>query len=102
MVNVPRNHHLTSGAPERSCSYSLQERLNATVPRDLLHGDLLGSTLGRRLILVTHGGPIRVAGAYLAGRGAAEMTWTIVSNGSIVAVSPTQTARRRSQPMMRS
>jgi broad specificity phosphatase PhoE len=63
---------------------------------------LLGSTPGRRLILVTHGGPIRVAGAYLAGLGPAEMTWTTVPNGSIVTVSPAQTARRRSQPMMRS
>jgi broad specificity phosphatase PhoE len=71
--------------------------------RDLLHGDLLlGSTPGRRLILVTHGGPIRVAGAYLAGLGPAEMTWTTVPNGSIVAVSPAQTDRRPSQPAMRS
>jgi broad specificity phosphatase PhoE len=70
--------------------------------RDLPHGDLLGSTPGRRLILVTHGGPIGVAGAYLAGLGAVEMTWTTVPDGSIVAVSPAQTARCRSQPMMRS
>jgi broad specificity phosphatase PhoE len=67
--------------------------------RDLLRGDLLGST-PPRLILVTHGGPIRVAGACLAGLGAAEMTWTTVPNGSLVAVSPARTSRRRSQPMM--
>jgi broad specificity phosphatase PhoE len=70
--------------------------------RDLLHGDLLGSPASRRLILVTHGGPIRVAGAYLAGLGPAEMTWTTVPNGSIVAVWPAQTDRRPSQPTMRS
>ena len=33
----PRNHHLTSGVPERSCSDSLQERLNATVPARRCH-----------------------------------------------------------------
>jgi hypothetical protein len=42
---------------------------------DRLGGDRLGSSPGRRLILVTHGGPIRVAQAYLAGLGAGEMAW---------------------------
>jgi probable phosphoglycerate mutase len=51
-----------------------------------LLSELLGGSPGRRIILVTHGGPIRVACAYRAGLGAGEMTWPAVPNGSIVAV----------------
>jgi broad specificity phosphatase PhoE len=67
-----------------------------------LLSELLSSSPGRRLILVTHGGPIRVARAYLAGLGAAEMTWPTVPNGSIVVMTSAETARRASQPMLSS
>ncbi len=56
----------------------------------------------RRLILVTHGGPVRVARAYLAGLGPADMTWFTIPNGSIVAVSPAQQGRRPSPSPARS
>jgi probable phosphoglycerate mutase len=52
-----------------------------------LLSELLSSSPGRRIILVTHGGPIRVALAYRAGLGVGEMTWPAVPNGSVVAVS---------------
>jgi probable phosphoglycerate mutase len=55
-----------------------------------LLSELLSSSAGRRIILVTHGGPIRVARAYRAGLGVGEMTWPAVPNGSIVAVSCTE------------
>ena len=55
-----------------------------------LLSELLSSSPGGRLILVTHGGPIRVARAYRAGRGIGEMTWPAVPNGSVVAVSATE------------
>lgn len=64
--------------------------------------ELLGSSPGRRLILVTHGGPVRVARAYLAGLGPAEMTWPTVPNGSIVVVSPAETVQRPSPSTTRS
>jgi 2,3-bisphosphoglycerate-dependent phosphoglycerate mutase len=67
-----------------------------------LLSDLLSSSPGRRLILVTHGGPIRVARAYLAGLGAAEMTWPTVPNGSIVVMTSAGTARRPSQSTLSS
>jgi probable phosphoglycerate mutase len=65
-----------------------------------LLSELLSSSPGRRLILVTHGGPIRVARAYLAGLGAGEMTWPTVPNGSIVVMTSAETARRPGQSMM--
>jgi broad specificity phosphatase PhoE len=52
-----------------------------------LLSELLSSSPGRRIILVTHGGPIRVALGYRAGLGVGEMTWPVVPNGSVVAVS---------------
>jgi broad specificity phosphatase PhoE len=52
-----------------------------------LLSELLSSSPGRRIILVTHGGPIRVALGYRAGLGVGEMTWPAVPNGSVVAVS---------------
>ena len=58
-----------------------------------LLSELLGSSPGRSLILVTHGGPIRVARAYLAGLGVAEMTWPNVPNGSIVVMTSAGTAQ---------
>ena len=51
-----------------------------------LLSELLSSSPDRRIILVTHGGPIRVACAYRAGLGVGEMTWPAVPNGSIVEV----------------
>lgn len=70
--------------------------------RELLDGELLdrklpGGSPGRRLILVTHGGPVRVARAYLAGLGAGEMAWPTVPNGSILAVSAAEMAPSRGQ-----
>jgi probable phosphoglycerate mutase len=67
-----------------------------------LLSELVSTSPGRRIILVTHGGPIRVARAYLAGVGAGEMTWPNVPNGSIVVMTLAETARRPSQPMMSS
>jgi 2,3-bisphosphoglycerate-dependent phosphoglycerate mutase len=52
-----------------------------------LLSELLSTSPGRRIILVTHGGPIRVAHAYRVGVGVGEMTWPAVPNGSIMAVS---------------
>jgi broad specificity phosphatase PhoE len=65
-------------------------------------GELLSSSPGRRIIVVTHGGPIRVARAYRAGLGVEEMTWSAVPNGSIVAVPSAEVARSPSQPTMSS
>lgn len=65
-----------------------------------LLSDLLSGSPGGRLILVTHGGPIRVARAYLAGLGAAEMPWPTVPNGSIVVMTSAGTARRPSEPTL--
>jgi len=67
-----------------------------------LLSDLLSSPPGRRIILVTHGGPIRVARAYLAGLSAAEMTWPTVPNGSIVVMTSAGTARRPSESTLSS
>jgi alpha-ribazole phosphatase len=67
-----------------------------------LLGELLSSSPGRRIIVVTHGGPIRVARAYRAGLGVKEMTWSAVPNGSIVTVPSAEVARSPSQPTMSS
>jgi broad specificity phosphatase PhoE len=62
-----------------------------------LLSELLSSSPGRRIILVTHGGPIRVALAYRAGLGVGEMTWPAVPNGSVVAVSSAEAGLARPQ-----
>jgi 2,3-bisphosphoglycerate-dependent phosphoglycerate mutase len=67
-----------------------------------LLSDLLSCSPGGRLILVTHGGPIRVARAYLAGLSAAEMPWPTVPNGSIVVMTSAGTPRRPSESTLSS
>ena len=88
------------GESVRQLYYRVTGLLADLLHADLLHGDLLASSPGRRLILVTHGGPVRVARAYLAGLGPAEMTWATVPNGSIVVMTSAETVRRPRQPMM--
>ena len=60
-----------------------------------LLGELAASVPDGRIVLVTHGGPVRVARAYLAGLGAAEMPWPPVLNGSVLEVDCAEVARRR-------
>jgi len=60
-----------------------------------LLGELAASDTGGRIVLVTHGGPVRVARAYLAGLDAAEMPWPPVLNGSVLEVACADLLRRR-------
>lgn len=53
-----------------------------------LLGDLLSTRPARRVVLVTHGGPVRIARACLAGHGAGEMRWPPVLNGSVLEIGP--------------
>jgi 2,3-bisphosphoglycerate-dependent phosphoglycerate mutase len=61
---------------------------------DLL-GELAASVPDGRIVLVTHGGPVRVARAYLAGLGPAAMGWPPVLNGSVLEVACADLTGRR-------
>lgn len=58
-----------------------------------LLGELLASTPDGRIVLVTHGGVVRVAGARLAGLGPAGMPWPAVLNGSVLEIPFPESAR---------
>jgi 2,3-bisphosphoglycerate-dependent phosphoglycerate mutase len=65
-----------------------------------LLGELLTDGPDRRIVLVTHGGPVRVARAYLAGLGAGKMPWPPVLNGSVLEIGPEDvTPRDRTGPL---
>jgi broad specificity phosphatase PhoE len=51
-----------------------------------LLGALLAEPGERRLVLVTHGGPVRVTQAWLAGLGPAQMPWPQVLNCAVLPV----------------
>lgn len=60
-----------------------------------LLAELAASLPDGRIVLVTHGGPVRVARAYLAGLSAAAMSWPPVLNGSVLEVACADLTPRR-------
>jgi probable phosphoglycerate mutase len=55
--------------------------------------DLLASTPDSRIVLVTHGGVVRVIQALVAGLGPAGMPWPPVGNGSVLEIPVPESAR---------
>ena len=60
-----------------------------------LLGELAACAPDGRIVLVTHGGPVRVALAYRAGLGAAAMPWPPILNGSVLDLACADVTRRR-------
>jgi probable phosphoglycerate mutase len=53
---------------------------------------LLEESQDRRIVLVSHGGPVRVTQAWLAGLGPAQMSWPPVLNCAVLPVLPSRKA----------